>query len=186
MTRNLLILAALLSAAAAYTWYDDGAQQRMSEKIAAPAIQTAQQKAPDFSFETLTGKKTNLSDFENKPVILNFWASWCAPCVIEFPQMLTLAKNNPGAVFIFLSLDDDEAAMNRFLKKLGPDTKLKNVHIGRDEDKEISQGLYQTFKLPETYLIDSNHDIAEKIIGNSEDWSGPAIQQKITDLTLPR
>lgn len=184
MNRNIVLLLTILVLAGGYTlWEDRG--QAPAQKPAQPQTQELRKQAPDFYFETLAGKENNLSDFKGKPVILNFWATWCAPCVIEFPKMLTLAKKSPDAAFIFLSLDDNKDAVNRFLKKFGNKTNLKNIYIGYD-DGTISRNLYGTQKLPETYLIDSNQMIAEKIIGDSVDWIGRGMQQKITDLSSPQ
>ncbi len=182
MTKNLILLGMLLASILAYTWYDNGAHQKIGAET--PRQQTVLQEARNFSSTTMAGKKFELSHFKGKAIVLNFWASWCAPCVIEFPQMLTLAKKNPDTVFIFLSQDDDLTAINRFIKKQGPNAHLNNVIIGQDKGMKIAQDLYNTYKLPETFLIDSDHRIAGKIIGNSDDWTGPDMQKRITDLAL--
>jgi len=122
-----------------------------------------------------------LSDFAGKPVILNFWASWCAPCAVEFPQILKLAGQRKDAIFLFVSTDDSVSAASQFLKKYN----LKipgNAVVLIDEDKKVSQELYQTYKVPETYLISAKGSIRNKIIGADIDWLGPDVQQKLNDL----
>src|SRR5688572_23935010 len=54
------------------------------------------QPVPEFSFRTLDGKAHALEDFKGKATVLNFWATWCAPCLVEFPQMLNLARETQG------------------------------------------------------------------------------------------
>ena len=180
MKRNAFILAMLLLSSGLYTAYADKTAFE-PETREAPKLQQANISAPDFTFQDLDGKTHKLSDFRGKTVILNFWASWCTPCVIEFPQMLELASNNQkNTIFIFLSLDSNERDIVRFLKKYIKAPISGNVMVALDQDKLISQKLYQTYKIPETYLIDPNQQIKEKIIG-AVDWSAPSIFKKIIE-----
>jgi cytochrome c biogenesis protein CcmG/thiol:disulfide interchange protein DsbE len=177
MTKNLLLLAALLALTGIYTYYSDRSQGRQSQKPA-PAAQNFQ-PAPDFSFQDIHGKIHNLSDFRGKVVVLNFWATWCAPCVIEMPQMISLsqaAKNE--AAFVFLSIDQKEDDIKAFLKR----HKIKaseNVYFSLDTNAKIAHTLYQTYKIPETYIIDKNGEIADKIIGADVQWNSDGMIQKI-------
>lgn len=180
MIRNIAILCVLMALTAAYTWYDSGRDlSNASSTPAAPVQGDAQQIAPDFPFTDIEGNKHNLSDFRGKVVVLNFWATWCAPCVSEFPQMIALAKDTrKQSVFLFISQDMDDPAITRFLKKYAPE-RSKNVIVARDEGMRIAQKSYQTFKLPETYLITPDGRIAEKIIGADVQWDGKAMRDKI-------
>jgi thiol-disulfide isomerase/thioredoxin len=183
MTRNILILMCLLSALAAYTLYEErGAIWAHNISADAQSPERAEQ-APDFQFTSLSGKSHRLSDFNGKAVVLNFWASWCAPCLIEFPQMLDLAKmTNDKAVFLFISVDEKKENMERFLKKMGKAVLQKNVFIAHDPRQVITQDLYQTYRLPETYLINSEGLIADKIIGASITWNDDAAKQRVEAL----
>jgi thiol-disulfide isomerase/thioredoxin len=181
MLRNTLILALLMFCAAGYTIYAD--------RHFAPVPQQKEEKSlsfskiPDFSFTDLDGKKHEIADFKGKAIILNFWASWCAPCVQEFPQMLELAAaTKDNTVFLFLSIDEKEEDINRFLKKHIKTPVPSNVVIALDKDKHISGQLFQTFKIPETYLIDSNGYIKEKIIGFEKPWNSDSMIQKLKAL----
>ena len=174
MIRNLILLAVLLCATAAYTVYSDNSSFPASIE---------KKKAPDFSFQALDGKSYALEDFAGKVVIINFWASWCAPCVIEFPQMIALAKATAKeSIFIFLSLDENAADIEKFVKKLGEDVQSPNIIIGRDADKKISGDLFQTYKLPETFILTPDATIAEKITGADIVWDSPAMVRKIKKL----
>lgn len=172
MIRNILLLLMLFGAAIAYTVY--------SERIV-PAPAQTHLVAPAFTFETVDGKKHSLSYFKHKTVVLNFWASWCAPCVIEFPQMIRLADmTKEESVFIFMSIDDEKADIKKFLKKY--DVKTDNIIIGHDRTKAISRDLFKTYKIPETYIIAPDGRIADKITGADIIWDSPEMAQKIKSL----
>ena len=116
--------------------------------------------ARDFEF-ILDGKLTHLSDLRGKVVVLNFWATWCPPCVEETPALNTLQSQiaPQGGVVLGISLDDDASAYEQF---------LKDNHVTfptyRDTTKKIAAN-YGTHMYPETYLIDRQGKIARKIIG---------------------
>lgn len=75
------------------------------------------QQAPEFSVIDLNGKKLSLSDFKGKVVFLEFWATWCPPCVISMPAVEKLSQDYKGAAFIVVSLsvDVDEAMVKKFV-----------------------------------------------------------------------
>lgn len=174
MIRNLMILLALAGAAIGYTVY--------SERMI-PAPPQSVKMAPAFTFKTLDGKKRALEDFRDKVVILNFWASWCAPCVIEFPQMLKLAEmTREESILLFMSIDEDKADIEKFMKQHGKNAGGPNVIIGHDADKSISRGLYQTYMIPETFIIAPGGAIAEKITGADVLWDSPDMAAKIKSL----
>ena len=116
--------------------------------------------AHDFKF-ILDGKLTHLSDLRGKVVVLNFWATWCPPCVDETPSLNSLQTQiaAQGGVVVGISLDEDAAAYEQF---------LKDNHVSfptyRDATKKIALD-YGTRMYPETYLIDRQGKIARKIIG---------------------
>ncbi len=175
--KNLLILLALIALGITYTWQSD-----FYSTPAEPVIRTAQidKPAPDFEFQTIGGKKHELSDYKGKVVVLNFWATWCAPCLIEFPQMLELAAmTEDNSVFLFISIDDDKQKIERFLTK----HKLPaNVVVGWDKDFSISQKLFGTYKIPETFILSPQQIIREKIIGADIEWNSSSMKDKLNAL----
>lgn len=186
MIRNILLLTLILAAAAVYTWQEERhirtapAREEIAATITAAENRTA---APDFTFKDLAGKTHNLSDYAGKTIILNFWASWCAPCIIEFPQMLALAERyEKETVFLFLSQDENAQDIARFVAKFPAAKNVKNIVIAQDADKKIAQNLFGTYKLPETYLIAPGLRMDEKIIGLQE-WDSRAMREKIKRLT---
>lgn len=138
--------------------------------------------APDFAYTSLEGKKNSLHGHKGNVVLLHFWATWCPPCIIEFPDLIDLAlKQQKHFTLLAISTDKEKTDIKKFLKKLGkplPD----NFIIIHDRDKNITQALYQTIKLPESQLINTRSQSVEKIIGPQDNWNSPAWNQKIEAL----
>ena len=121
--------------------------------------------AKNFSF-TVDGKSERLSDFRGKVVVLNFWASWCAPCVEETPSLVQLQKRIAprGGTILGVSLDDDQGAYLNFLK-----TYKIDFPTYRDATKRSALE-FGTTKYPETYIIDRQGRIDRKLSG-PQDWA---------------
>ncbi len=124
---------------------------------------------PTFEFTDQKGEPYKISNFKGKTILLNFWASWCAPCIKEFPLLINAAKQNPDTlILIALSNDINEEKMNAFIKKMeqtNPDINLPNIVIAHDDGGAITNTLFQTFRLPETYIIGYDQKIIHKLIG---------------------
>jgi len=138
-----------------------------------PRIGTA---APDFTVQD-SDRKVTLSEERGKIVVLNFWATWCPPCVEEMPSLVQLQQRmkDKNVVVLGVSLDADEDAYHRFIKE----HKIDFLTV-RDPDQK-SNNLYGTFKFPETYIIDRNGIVRRKFIG-PVDWSQPEIVDFLTKL----
>jgi cytochrome c biogenesis protein CcmG, thiol:disulfide interchange protein DsbE len=128
-------------------------------------------RANDFQL-TLDGKPTRLSDLRGKVVLLNFWATWCPPCVDEAPALNALqARIAPlgGLVLgVNAGVNDSKSAYESFLKS-------QNIDFPTyfDSSKQIAHS-YGTSMFPETYVIDRAGRIDRKIIG-PQDWTGPTM-----------
>jgi peroxiredoxin len=123
--------------------------------------------APNFSLPDLKGKKVSLTDFKGKVVLLNIWATWCAPCVAEMPSMEKLYQKLKHEDFELLAISVDESGdevVKPFLEK----HKL-SFPVLLDTKGEI-KNLYQATGVPESFIIDKDGIIVEKIIG-PRDWA---------------
>jgi cytochrome c biogenesis protein CcmG/thiol:disulfide interchange protein DsbE len=140
-------------------------------------IVQAGDSAPSFSVTTLDGRTVSKDDFGGKLLVLNFWATWCPPCIEEFPSLNTLAAQlkQQGVVVLGLSIDKNEAAYKAFVQKNQPE-----FLVSRDPDANIPTA-YGTFKWPETYVIDRSGKVVQKYIG-PRDWNDPAIVSSIKAL----
>ncbi len=131
--------------------------------------------APDFTI-TDSQKTVVLSQLRGKPVVLNFWATWCPPCVEEMPSLVQLQKQLGTKVTVLaVSEDADDAAYKQFVHDHGVD--LLTV---RDTQRNTNE-IYGTFKFPETFIIDKDGKIVRKFIG-STDWTAPDIVQYLNSL----
>lgn len=123
--------------------------------------------AENFSFE-LNGRAAQLSDLRGKVVVLNFWATWCPPCVEEMPALNRLHNQitASGGMVLGISVDADEAAYRKFLQ----DYQITFPNF-RDSSRKIAES-YGSTMYPETYVISREGKIARKIIG-PQVWDSP-------------
>jgi len=131
-----------------------------------PRIGTA---APDFTVQD-SDRTVKLDQFRGQVVVLNFWATWCPPCVEEVPSLVEMQRRmkTKGVTVLAVSVDVDKSAYDRFVKDHNV-----NLLTVRDPDQKSPQ-LYGTFKYPETYVIDRNGVMRRKFIG-AVDWTEPEI-----------
>ncbi len=124
--------------------------------------------APNFSFTDLNGEKSELQQNKGKVIVLNFWASWCGPCVEEVPSLIKLVKEFKGDVeLIAVSGDSSRGDIEVFLKSF-PELKSLNIRIVWDEDRSIMK-MFDVTRLPESLVLDKDLKVAKKIVG-SIDW----------------
>ena len=124
---------------------------------------------PEFSGKDLNGKDIQLSQFKGKVVVVNFWASWCGPCIEEVPSLIKLLKTFPNDLeLIAISGDSNQADIDSFMKSFPEMKTLPNIHIVWDADKSLAQK-YQIFRLPESFLLNKELKLIKKISGTI-DW----------------
>lgn len=123
-------------------------------------------KAPSFSIQADNGRTITPANFGGKLLVLNFWATWCQPCVDEVPSLDQFAQQMAGSGVVVLGVSVDKNA------KLYHDF-LSRSHVAfmtaRDPDAKISAD-YGTYKYPESYIIDSKGKVVQKIIG-ATNWT---------------
>ena len=115
--------------------------------------------APDVAFTLLDGT-LELNDLRGKTVLINVWATWCPPCVVEIPQLLELSKRD-DIELILLSIDKDTETIKRFFK----DMDIDGVYIAHDPDKAVSRDILGTTMYPETHVITPDGLVKRKIEG---------------------
>ncbi len=118
--------------------------------------------APDFELKSLDGKQVRLSDFRGKAVLLNFWATWCAPCKIEMPWFVDLQKQyaSQGLQVIGVAMDDSgEEAIAKFAKEMGVNYP---VLIGKESVGDAYGGVEF---LPTTFFIDRQGKVVDRVFG---------------------
>jgi peroxiredoxin len=132
--------------------------------------------APDFVVQD-SDRTVSLHDYKGQTVVLNFWATWCGPCVQEMPSLIQMSSQvkSKGITVIGVSIDVDEAAYKSFLQKHGV-----NFLTVRDPEQK-SSGIYGTTGWPETFIIDKNGVLQRKFVG-PVDWNDPQIMQYLTSL----
>jgi cytochrome c biogenesis protein CcmG/thiol:disulfide interchange protein DsbE len=132
--------------------------------------------APDFTVQD-SDRKITLSEFHGQVVVLNFWATWCAPCVEEVPSLVEMQRRlkAKGVTVLAVSVDVNGNAYKQFVKD-------HNVNLLTVRDPgQKSSDLYGTFKFPETYVIDRNGVMRRKFIG-AVDWTEPEITDFLSKL----
>jgi cytochrome c biogenesis protein CcmG/thiol:disulfide interchange protein DsbE len=127
--------------------------------------------AVDFPL-TLAGKSERLSDLKGKVVVLNFWATWCPPCVAETPSLNRLQKyiDSRGGMVLGVSVDEDGVAYEKFLKD-----QSVVFPTYRDATKKSASD-YGTSIYPETYIIDRRGKIARKFVGEQQ-WDSAEMRE---------
>jgi cytochrome c biogenesis protein CcmG, thiol:disulfide interchange protein DsbE len=132
--------------------------------------------AKEFSVQD-SDRKVSLDQFRGQIVVLNFWATWCPPCLEELPSLMTMQERmrGRGVVVVGVSIDVDQDAYHRFLKQEGI-----NFLTVRDPQQKVA-GLYGTTGWPETYIIDRQGVLRRKFVG-AVDWNEPEIVQFLSRL----
>lgn len=140
--------------------------------------------APEMSFKDIHGKthiitKDKAVGNAQKVIILNFWATWCAPCIKEIPQLFQLAtREKDNITLIMMSVDKNVDTIAPFFKNLGLNNHQDNIIIGHDPDKTISKDGFGTTMYPETFIIALDMTIKAKITG-IVDWLGDDVHTLI-------
>ena len=132
---------------------------------------------PQLALKSLDGKQHEIADYRGKVLVVNFWATWCAPCVEEMPSFEMLAKRLSGEKFALLTVNFGEkpARIKPFLKKIGVD-----LPVLLDSDMSVSKAWVKK-GLPTTFIIDADQNIRYQVLGEMA-WDAPEVEQKIREL----
>jgi cytochrome c biogenesis protein CcmG, thiol:disulfide interchange protein DsbE len=140
--------------------------------------------APDFTIQD-SERSVTLGQLRGKIVVLNFWATWCPPCIEEMPSLVQMQRKmqEKGVTVLAVSVDDDADDYHKFLKEHRIDL-LTVREAGRRTDKGVFAPVseqYGTIKVPETYIIDRDGIIRRKFIG-PVNWSQQEIVEYLSRL----
>ena len=121
--------------------------------------------AIDFQLQTLDGKTVKLSDLRGKPVLVNFWATWCGPCRSEMPylQQINDSYAVKGLVVLEVDIGEDSATIQKFMTELN-----LSMTVPMDTDKKVAKA-YGITAIPSTFLIDKDGIIRGKVVGAFRD-----------------
>ncbi len=138
--------------------------------------------ALNFTLEHLNGTTSSLHDFSGKVVLLNFWATWCLPCIQEMPDMERLWQQYKDAGLVVLGVSNDDAG-----KRKRVETFIDRVNLSfpilLDPDSTVSN-LYDVSAIPVSYLISREGILLAKIVGVRE-WASPESFTLIEHLLQP-
>jgi thiol-disulfide isomerase/thioredoxin len=136
----------------------------------------ARRATPDFSLDTLDGGKFKLSDQMGKPVIVNFWATWCPPCRAELPAFEEVYRNNRAKGLIVVGVDVAESS--DVVAKYVAETGL-TFPIALDVGGEATE-LYRIQGMPTTFFVGRDGRIHDMVIGGP--LTKAAIESKVAEL----
>ena len=119
--------------------------------------------APDFTLKTLDGKSLKLSDLRGKAVLLNFWATWCAPCKIETPWIVDLQNQYAaqGLQVVGVSMDDESDTEG--IKKFAQEMHMNYPILRGSEDVASAYGGMEF--LPTTFFVGRDGNVTGRILG---------------------
>ena len=121
-------------------------------------------RAPEFNLRTVDGKKVSLSDYKGKAVLINFWATWCAPCKIEMPWLVALRSQYAPQGFEILGVNEDDAGTPRAkLAKFGQEQGLNYPLLVGDDAMSRKYGGVEF--LPTSYFVGRDGKIVAETAG---------------------
>jgi thiol-disulfide isomerase/thioredoxin len=145
-----------------------------AEELDAPA---ESRNAPEFSYPDLQDKTHTLADYQGKVIVVNFWATWCPPCVKEMPALQSAAEQlkNDDIYVLGVNVGDDKEAIEEFLELTPVDFPLL-----MDENME-SMSEWQLKGLPTTHIVNGAGQIAYTVLGDKA-WDDPQLIEQIRSL----
>ncbi len=150
LNRWHIVAVVLLVFGSGWLWMSRVPAGSTASTVIAPAPAVGH-PAPDFTLPGLDGTLVSLSDLRGRPVVLNFWATWCGPCRAEMPELQAAADRFDGSLVV-LGVDqgEDEATVSAFLQELGI-----SFPIVLDKEQDVGN-TYRIMGLPTTFFIDKN------------------------------
>ncbi len=156
-------LALMLAACGSPETSSEAAAQAIGSLPTTQTISTTELgEAPDFTLPTLAGDSLRLSALQGQIVVVNFWATWCAPCIEEIPDLIALHDElNPhGLTVLGVAIDQDgEVLVRPYAERLGI------TYPVLLDDGAVSEAFGGVWALPTTYVIDPEGQIMQRVVG---------------------
>jgi cytochrome c biogenesis protein CcmG/thiol:disulfide interchange protein DsbE len=132
---------------------------------AASGEQRPGKPAPAFTLATLDGQQVNLADFAGRPVVINFWASWCAPCRVEMPHLIAAFDRHEGAGVVFIGIDVQDTMQDAeaFVQEFEVPTDRGYLIVTDPNGQTMID--YGVAGLPATFFIDRNGVVQRRHVG---------------------
>lgn len=137
--------------------------------------------APAFQVEDLAGQQVSLDELRGKFLVVNFWATWCEPCIREWPQLDRLAERLAGrddVVVLAISVDQDQTQIAPFLARMG--LEQTGVRVLWDPSGQLHTA-FGTDKLPDTYFVDARGELVHAYV-NVRQWGRPAAHRCVESM----
>jgi thiol-disulfide isomerase/thioredoxin len=119
----------------------------------------AGEAAPDFGLVLDDGRFLRLADLKGRPLVINFWATWCAPCRMEMPELVKAAAADENLVVIAVDVQEARAPVEAFAAEFQMD-----LPVVLDKEGKV-RSLYRVPGLPTTYFVDADGKIASVVVG---------------------
>jgi len=119
--------------------------------------------APDIPLKTLSGETITLADQEGKVILVNFWATWCAPCRKEIPDLIDLhaSMKSEGLRVVGIALDEEgRSVVEPYVEKMDI-----NYPIVVDTSRSVESKFDSMYGLPTTYVVNPDGDIVKRVLG---------------------
>jgi peroxiredoxin len=168
---GVLILAVLQSGG----WFGVDLPEISGAAIQSPAIG---KQAPDFTLETADGRTLRLSEQRGKPVLINFWATWCGPCVIEMPNIQEYYEKYPGQFEVLaVNADEPEREVQDFAESMN-----LTFPLLLDPGNKVNS-LYRLRGYPTTFILDAEGVVQIQHIGS---LSEKQLEEYLSKVGIPR
>jgi cytochrome c biogenesis protein CcmG/thiol:disulfide interchange protein DsbE len=157
-----LTLGLLLGALALWLFRGNGAERILDALPGrSPRAVEVGARAPDFNLQSIDGNTVSLSDYRGKVVVLNFWATWCTPCLAEMPALehVYQTQRDRGLVVIGVDVQEPAEKVRAFLPQVGV-----TFPIVLDSDTALAQR-YRATGLPATFIVDRQGSVRDIRIG---------------------
>jgi cytochrome c biogenesis protein CcmG, thiol:disulfide interchange protein DsbE len=135
----------------------------ISRQIESGGAARINEMAPDFEWVAPDGRTVRLSALRGRPVVINFWATWCIPCRTEMPLLDAAAAADPSTTFLAIDLDEDGEKIRGFFDQIG----VKKVEPMLDVGNATSRR-YDLASVPSTFFIDAGGTIRHMQIGEMD------------------